>query len=172
MDLVPFLSVTPGMNGPLIHRTETHGLTSAPAPLAALAFRRWLGGEAAINAYCHDLAMKGGKRLAQLLGTKVMDETGELTLSMVRQDRRNLSTSLTHLPQTNVLLPLPVETPGDKVIYTPETIAKIYVLFRDKFFTDFNTYPGHYFHAGGWWARISIQVWNEVSDHALENLSY
>ena len=84
MDLVPFLSVTPGMNGPLIHRTETYRLTYAPAPPAALAFRRWLGGEAAINAYCHDLAMKGGKRLAQLLGTKVMDETGELTLSMVR----------------------------------------------------------------------------------------
>ena len=55
-------------------------------PLPALAFRRWLGGEAVINAYCRDLAIKGGKRLAELLGTKVMDETGELTLSMVRRN--------------------------------------------------------------------------------------
>ena len=52
--------------------------------MSALAFRKWLGGEAKINAYCHDLAMRGGKRLAELLGTKVMDETGELTLCMVR----------------------------------------------------------------------------------------
>ena len=50
----------------------------------ALAFRSWLGGEAAINAYCHQLALDGAQRLAELLGTRVMDPNGELTLSMVR----------------------------------------------------------------------------------------
>ena len=58
--------------------------------LLALAFRRWLGGEVVINKYCHNLAFRGGKRLAELLGTKVMDETGELTLSMVRRNSCNL----------------------------------------------------------------------------------
>ena len=51
--------------------------------LTALAFREWLGGEKVINDYCHKLALDGGRRLAQILGTRLMDETGELTLNMV-----------------------------------------------------------------------------------------
>ena len=50
----------------------------------ALEFREWMGGEEKINAYCHDLAIKGGKRLAEVLGTRVMDPEGDLTLNMVR----------------------------------------------------------------------------------------
>lgn len=52
--------------------------------LIALAFRKWLGGEEKINTYCHKLAREGGKRLAELLGTKLLDGTGDQTLSMVR----------------------------------------------------------------------------------------
>ena len=39
-----------------------------------------------INAYCRDLAIRGGKRLAEILGTEEMDNTPnrELTLNMVR----------------------------------------------------------------------------------------
>lgn len=50
---------------------------------AALEFRHWVGGEEKINAYCHSLALKGGKRLAELLGTSVMDEDGDMTANMV-----------------------------------------------------------------------------------------
>lgn len=50
----------------------------------AIAFREWIGGERAINTYCHQLALDGGARLAELLGTRVMDPNGELTVSMVR----------------------------------------------------------------------------------------
>ncbi|KAJ3533784.1 hypothetical protein NM688_g7234 [Phlebia brevispora] len=60
------------------------------------------------------------------------------------------------------MLPLPIEGSSDKTIYTPAIVTKIYQLFRDKFFTEWNTYPGHYFHAGAWWTRCSLQVWNEV----------
>ena len=55
----------------------------------ALDFRAYLGGEEKINAYCHALALAGGKRLAEVMGTRVMEsvpEEGgedELTLNMV-----------------------------------------------------------------------------------------
>ncbi|PCH42561.1 PLP-dependent transferase [Wolfiporia cocos MD-104 SS10] len=113
---------------------------------AALDFRQWLGGEAKINNYCHQLAMKGGKRLAEVMQTKVIDETGELTLNM-----------------TNVLLPLPVETTKGE-IYTSATLNEINTMFRERLLYDYNAYAGHYFHAGGWWCRCSAQVWNEISD--------
>ncbi|PCH42560.1 PLP-dependent transferase [Wolfiporia cocos MD-104 SS10] len=123
VDLAPFLSVS-----------------------AALDFRQWLGGEAIINDYCHQLAMKGGKRLAEVMQTNVLDDTGELTLNM-----------------TNVLLPLPVET-NEGEIYTSATLNEINNTLRDKLLFDWNTYAAHYFHAGGWWCRCSAQVWNEISD--------
>ena len=52
--------------------------------VAALESRAWLGREEKINAYCHDLAINGGKRLAELFGTRVMDPDGKFTLNMVR----------------------------------------------------------------------------------------
>ena len=51
--------------------------------MSALEFRNWLGGEAKINAYCHDMAVKGGRRLAEIFGTRVMDPEGDLTVNMV-----------------------------------------------------------------------------------------
>ena len=54
----------------------------------ALDFRDWLGGEVKINEYCRDLAIRGGKRLAEILGTEEMDKTPnrELTLNMVQNN--------------------------------------------------------------------------------------
>ncbi|KAG2340189.1 PLP-dependent transferase [Suillus weaverae] len=51
--------------------------------IAALDFRQWLSGEHKINKYTHNLAIAGGKHLASLLGTRVMDPDGDLTLNMV-----------------------------------------------------------------------------------------
>ena len=63
---------------------------------AALDFRQWLGGEEKINGYCRDLAIRGGKRLAEVLGTEEMDQTPnrELTLNMVRSHLRRLRVAL------------------------------------------------------------------------------
>lgn len=50
---------------------------------AALQWREWVGGEAAIQKYCHELAIEGGKILANTLYTSVMDPDGEFTSAMV-----------------------------------------------------------------------------------------
>lgn len=62
----------------------------------ALDFREWLGGEAAINGYCKDLAIKGGKKLAEMLGTEGMDTTPdhELTSNMVENHLTPLGITL------------------------------------------------------------------------------
>ncbi|KAG2131801.1 pyridoxal phosphate-dependent transferase [Suillus clintonianus] len=115
IDYVPFLSVN-----------------------AALDFRQWLGGEHKINEYTHNLAIAGGKYLASLLGTSVMDPTGDLTLNMV-----------------NVELPIP----GD-IKYSNE----INNLLKNTLLIEWNAYAVHYHHNGKWWTRCSVQVWNEISD--------
>jgi len=124
LDLSPFLSVVP-----------------------ALKFRAWLGGEFKINTYCHDLAIKGGQLLADVLQTRVMDESGELTWNM-----------------TNVQLPLPIDSSDKPSVYTPKNVALIDTTIRDKMLHEWNLYVAHYFHAGGWWVRASTQVFNEISD--------
>lgn len=52
----------------------------------ALDFRKWLGGEEKINEYCRNLAIEGGKKLAETIGTEEVDKTPDhaLTLNMVR----------------------------------------------------------------------------------------
>ncbi|KIM79204.1 hypothetical protein PILCRDRAFT_823789 [Piloderma croceum F 1598] len=107
---------------------------------AALDFRQWLGGEEKINAYCHSLALAGGMRLAEILGTEVMHgkDEDELTLNMV-----------------NVLLPIP-----PRIKYT----EAIDYTIRERLLNDWNTYVAHYTHNGKVWVRCSAQVWNEVSD--------
>lgn len=54
---------------------------------AALDFRVACGGEERITAYCHDLAVRGGELVANILGTSVMKNApgeGELIANMVR----------------------------------------------------------------------------------------
>lgn len=104
----------------------------------ALDFRNWLGGEHKINAYCHDLALKGGKRLAEVLGTRVMDPDGELTLNMV-----------------NVELPLPE---------TLKPSAELDLKFKKKLLEEHNIYSAHFYHNSRWWTRVSTQIWVELED--------
>ena len=47
----------------------------------ALEFREKLGGEKRINEYCHNLAVKGGKRLAELFQTSAISD--DFTANMV-----------------------------------------------------------------------------------------
>lgn len=52
--------------------------------MTALDFRNFLGGEKRIAQYCHDLAVAGGRKAAEIMGTDVVDtEDDELTANMV-----------------------------------------------------------------------------------------
>ncbi|KAF8886306.1 pyridoxal phosphate-dependent transferase [Infundibulicybe gibba] len=115
IDFVPFLSVA-----------------------AALDFRKWVGGEEVINAYCHSLAMKGGKRLAEVMGTRQLDPEGAFTLNMV-----------------NVELPFPAEI---------QPTIEIDLMFKNKLLVSYKAYSAHFYHNGRWWTRCSAQIWNEVED--------
>ncbi|KAM6497476.1 Pyridoxal phosphate-dependent transferase [Amanita muscaria] len=106
----------------------------------AIAFREWIGGEESINNYCHTLALQGGRRLAEILKTRVMDPQGDLTMNMV-----------------NVQLPLP----GTDVLpFTLELNLKI----QNRLLRDFKVYSAHLPHNGVWWTRCSAQTYNEISD--------
>ncbi|KAI9057288.1 PLP-dependent transferase [Trametes sanguinea] len=143
----PAEAKTKGTNFVMQHEwTGTADLAPYLSVTDALEFREWLGGEKAINDYCHKLALDGGRRLAEVMGTRVLDEDGELTLNM-----------------PNVLLPLPVEKSRGEV-YTHEQLMKINSVLQHKLLLEWKTYAAHYFHAGGWWCRCSAQVFNEVSD--------
>lgn len=102
-------------------------------------FREWVGGEEVINQYCRDLARTGGKRIAEIMGTRLMDESEnfEQTVNMV-----------------NVELPL-YDVPGDKIVL-------VQGILRDRLLLDFKMYSAHFYHNGKFWARLSAQIYNEV----------
>ncbi|KAG7095514.1 hypothetical protein E1B28_006252 [Marasmius oreades] len=107
---------------------------------AALDFREWIGGEEKINAYCRHLAIEGGRKLAETMGTEMLDvtENQEFTLNM-----------------TNVALPL-----SPRVPFTVEVDMK----FKRKMLLGKKTFGAHFVHNGRWGVRASAQVWLEVSD--------
>ncbi|OCB85273.1 PLP-dependent transferase [Sanghuangporus baumii] len=100
-----------------------------------LYFRQWIGGEHRINEYCRNLALAGGKRLAEILGTRLLDENGEFTANMV-----------------NVGLPLTAEG-------TLDVLSRINAHLEEK-----NVNGKPYYHNGKWWVRCSTQIYNEMSD--------
>lgn len=122
--------------------TGTHDPSPYLSVGPALDFREWLGGEVKINEYCRDLAIRGGKRFAEILETEEMDKTPnrELTLNMV-----------------NVKLPLPS---------TPAKAARSEIdkFFKKKLLLERNAFASPFYHNDGWWVRCSAQVWNEISD--------
>jgi len=104
---------------------------------AALDFRQWLGGEQKINDYCRSLALSGGKLLAELLGTPLLDPTGEFTLNM-----------------TNVGLPLAPNIPNNAITYE--------FLLRNLL-EQWRVSAAIFRHSGKWWVRVCAQIWNEVN---------
>ncbi|KZT66302.1 PLP-dependent transferase [Daedalea quercina L-15889] len=123
--------------------TETLDFTASLSIKSALEFRSFLGGEHRINQYCHELALAGGKRLAQIMNTHMLylpedPDTELFTANMV-----------------NVAIPLP-----GSIMPSPQ----VTLMFQDLLLNHHNVYATQFYHNGKWWTRASAQVYNEITD--------
>ncbi|PVF97291.1 PLP-dependent transferase [Serendipita vermifera] len=126
--------------GELFEWTGTIDYTPYLSVNAALDFREKIGGEKRIQDYCHRVARDGGKRMAQILGTKLMDERDEFTACMV-----------------DVMLPYPRQASSKE----GHTIA---IGIQRKLLQDWHCISSVYWHDEFLWTRGSGQIWLEVSD--------
>jgi selenocysteine lyase/cysteine desulfurase len=119
----------------------------------AIEFRENLcGGEKAIMKYCQNLAKEGGKAVAKILGTRIMDNSTE--------------TLTKDCCLVNVLLPLeisPSKVAGKNCI-EPGNGAIATEWMQEALIEDFNTFMPIYFFQGQWWTRLSAQIYLELSD--------
>lgn len=118
---------------------------------AALHFRAHVcGGEARIMTYCSVLAEAGARLIAEHLKTEVMQrENGTCCLYNVR------------LPITAVKGATGREGKAE-VGQADWPIIRPWLM--DTFQTEFNTSVPVVFYGGAWWARVSGQVYLELSD--------
>ncbi|OBZ84790.1 hypothetical protein A0J61_07158 [Choanephora cucurbitarum] len=107
---------------------------------AALAFRKSIGGEKAIMDYCHDLAVSGGQLAATILGTEVLEN-----------EEKTLTTAL-----VNVRLPI-----NPAKIQSDPTFIQLSV---DELIYKHHCMASVFKHNGQWYARLSAQVYNDLSD--------
>ncbi|KAI0399345.1 pyridoxal phosphate-dependent transferase [Xylaria palmicola] len=100
---------------------------------------RVLGGEAKILEYTHNLAREGGRVVARILGTEVLD---------------NESRSMSRCPMTNVALPIDAEAAS---MSTQDWMMRTMI-------KDYKTFLALRFHEGRLWARLSAQVYLDMED--------
>ena len=127
----------------------------------ALRFRREVcGGERAIMEYCYNLAGEGGRLVARILGTEVMDNS-QHTLTF-------------QCCMVNVRLPLEVidndngltGTSGSNAI---ASIRRAHALTVTHFLTsscvkEHSTFIAFILYRNAWWARLSAQIYLELAD--------
>jgi selenocysteine lyase/cysteine desulfurase len=102
---------------------------------AALEFRRSIG-EEVIRNYTHGLAREGGQLLAERFGTEVLQSEEQMG-SMVD-------------------VALPIANPDDSTLSAQ--------FWCDILLDRFNVYLTPYKHNGRWWARLSAQIYNDLTD--------
>ncbi|KIW79292.1 hypothetical protein Z517_05904 [Fonsecaea pedrosoi CBS 271.37] len=154
----------------------------------ALRFRKEVcGGEAAIMKYCHDLAHAGGRRVAEILGTEVMDNdthtlTKECCLVNVRlplevsdddnDDRvQPMGNNSESAPDSTA-----ADSPQRVVAKVPRGhVPTVTNFFASNCVTEHSTFIAFIFYHNAWWARFSAQVYLEMEDfeygaHVIEAL--
>ncbi|KAI9478391.1 MAG: pyridoxal phosphate-dependent transferase [Benjaminiella poitrasii] len=110
-------------------------------------FRKMLGGEEAIMKYCNDLAVEGGKTAAKIFSVAIEEE------DIILENSENTLT----VAMVNVKIPL-------KSVMIGITDAQVIEMFIDKLLFEHNCMALIYKHNDIWYARLSAQVYNDVSD--------
>jgi len=113
----------------------------------ALKFREDVcGGEDRIREYNTHIAVEGGKRIASILGTEVMEETGNLKRCFF----------------ANVRLPLTIGDHGTDI--QQENALQVVEWIVEKLVDEFDMYMAVYMHAGKIWTRLSAQIYIDLQD--------
>ncbi|KAF9137503.1 hypothetical protein BGX30_010158 [Mortierella sp. GBA39] len=103
----------------------------------ALEFRKQYGEDAIIH-YCHRLAVEGGEKMAEILGTHVLTPHEQQVGNMVN-------------------VRLPIKNINHPKIETPDYLIR---LLLDRY----NLFAPSYKHGGYFWTRVSSQIYLELSD--------
>lgn len=117
----------------------TTDVTPYLAVKAALEYRESIGGEEAIRNYTHDLAVKGGALVAEMLGTQVLENSiKSYTASLVN-----------------------VELPPFKTTKSDQELSE---LWTQKVVYDNHTFVPLFKHNGKWYIRLSGQIYLDLDD--------
>ncbi|KAK3701075.1 hypothetical protein LTR37_015637 [Vermiconidia calcicola] len=157
--------------GELFKWAATVDMSPYLSTLEALRFRSNVcGGEAAIENYCFDLAQQGGKRMAQLLETEVMDnrnaKLSQCCFAMVRLPLRFASDTVS---TTDRVMDRRSEATRGGIEYNqqllpPERGPEFVKTIMDKLRDEHDTWIPMKFYSGAIWFRISAQVYLEMAD--------
>lgn len=120
---------------------------------AAIEWRKNLGGEKAVMQYCTKLAQDAGKLWAEGFGTEVLD---------------NQTKTLSQCSMAMVRLPIDVEKvmqASEKVGLGQEKVGlAVSIWLHMTLSSKYGTFLQTLFYSGAWWARLSGQVYLELSD--------
>lgn len=122
----------------------------------ALKFRREIcGGEERILAYCEHISNEGGKKVADMLGTEIMEN----------QDK-----TLTKCCMANVKLPLQIGE-GSGQVKPSDTFAAC-AWMAQTLIREHNVFAPPFFHDGFLWIRFSGQIYVEMEDFVAAAVVY
>lgn len=107
------------------------------------------GSENAIRSYCINLARTGGQLVADILGTKILD---------------NAEHTITECCMVNVLLPLSTSPFGNYHVVKEEYFVDVIEFIHTTLIKDHRTFIALFFMQGQWWGRLSGQVYLDMSD--------
>ncbi|KAK2759770.1 hypothetical protein FQN54_002504 [Arachnomyces sp. PD_36] len=104
------------------------------------------GGEEKIMTYCRDLGREGGQKVAEILGTEVLD---------------NKERTLTDCCMVNIRLPISI---GEDKVVKPGDIWQAWQWMLHTLIDEYKTYMQIYPFQDKLWVRISAQVYLEIED--------
>jgi hercynylcysteine S-oxide lyase len=113
------------------------------------------GGEEAIRKYCQELVMEGSRKMAEVLGTEIMD---------------NKAGTITQCCMVNVRLPLQISlsqetrTEQGEYVVKPGYGDQATAWMLDILMDEYKTFIAIYYFQDAWWARMSGQVYLEMAD--------